>query len=188
MFDETEIGEFRLAAEAAALQQQLAKLDLAPPRLDRDALMFAAGRAAGLQQSTMPNIRHRAAWLWPAATAITTAASLLLAAMLVQQSQPRGAAQQAANPQAAVAERVEVAEVRRLRSDDAAMLSMPRATSGYLGLRHLALTQGVAALETERLMANGRGTGLDAPSRPAPANARDLFNELLHEGSLNTRS
>jgi len=188
MFDETEAGKFPLAPDLAALQHQLVKLELAPPRLDRDALMFAAGRAAGLQQSAMPNIRHRAGWLWPAATALMTAASLLLAATLLHQSQPREGAQQVAKPQEAVAERVEVAEVRRLRSDDAAMLSMPRATSGYLGLRHLALTQGVAALETERLMANGRGTGLDAPSRPAPANARDLFNELLHEGSLNTRS
>ena len=44
MFDEHEPAEFELAPDLAALERQLPRLTPAAPRIDRDRLMFEAGR------------------------------------------------------------------------------------------------------------------------------------------------
>jgi hypothetical protein len=190
MFDKSESGKFELTAELAALERQLAGLMPLPPRVDRDRLMFAAGRAAGRAVSTEQRARGRIAWLWPAATATMTAASLLLAAMLVWQKELHSDARYAVKPKAAIEAPVttEVAEVNHLANEVDARLWTARATSGYLGLRHLALTKGVGALEPETLTANGHATSADAPPRPEPATARDLLDELLSNDQSHTRS
>ncbi len=46
MFDEHEPAEFKIAADLSAVERQLARLTPAAPRIDRDRLMFEAGRAA----------------------------------------------------------------------------------------------------------------------------------------------
>jgi hypothetical protein len=46
MLDEQSSEEFQLPAELAALEKQLAGFTPAAARVDRDRLMFAAGRAA----------------------------------------------------------------------------------------------------------------------------------------------
>ena len=46
MFDEQEQNEPKLTAELAALESRLCGLRPATPQIDRDRLMFAAGRAA----------------------------------------------------------------------------------------------------------------------------------------------
>ena len=46
MFDKHQQDERELAADLAAVEKQLAGLTPAVPRVDRDRLMFAAGRAA----------------------------------------------------------------------------------------------------------------------------------------------
>jgi hypothetical protein len=91
MSDERETSKFPLTPELAALERHLANVELSPPRLDRDRLMFAAGRAAErtavqceaagrlLKAAQVASVRQ---WLWPAATAVTTAASIMLAVML----------------------------------------------------------------------------------------------------------
>ena len=105
MFNQPEPGKFELAPELAALQRQLAQqLTPAAPRVDRDQLMFDAGRAAERASQdgraiylagpswagrTGPNVRATgsasARRFWPAATATMTAATILLSALLVWQ-------------------------------------------------------------------------------------------------------
>ena len=46
MFDEHESAEFKLTPDLAAMERQLARLTPAAPRIDRDRLMFNAGREA----------------------------------------------------------------------------------------------------------------------------------------------
>ena len=53
----------------------LARLAPQPPTLSRDALLFAAGQAAGAPRTP--------AWVWPSATAFFAAVSVILAAFLL---------------------------------------------------------------------------------------------------------
>src|SRR5262245_36381221 len=116
MFDEQKSNENELTPDLAAFERQLRGLahGLAAPRIDRDQLMLAAGRAAaeGPVPATPRAARSRA-WLWPAATFTMTAATLFLATMLVWQNHEHAIALQqamapgnhdlASNPQPAVA-------------------------------------------------------------------------------------
>ena len=67
-------AEEPLKPELAALQAALASLTPQAAGLDRDRVMYLAGRAAACQTAR----RRGAAWLWPCATA----ASLMLAVVL----------------------------------------------------------------------------------------------------------
>ena len=60
--------------------------------------------------------------------------------------------------------------------------------SGYLGMRHIALTQGVGALGPFTLTANGLETSNAQPLRSKPATARELLDELLPTTGSHTRS
>ena len=100
MHDEQESHEHPLPAELAALERHLAALTPAAPRVDRDRLMFAAGRASAMAGGSPSVARPQppTVWLWPAATALMTAATILLATMLVWQRDE--AEPLASNPQA----------------------------------------------------------------------------------------
>jgi len=80
MHDEHEFEADALPAELAALERQLKQLTPTAPRVDRDQLMFAAGRSSRLAERSWAS-----SWFWPAATALTTAATIFLASMLVWQ-------------------------------------------------------------------------------------------------------
>lgn len=86
----------------AAIEHTLAGLSPMPPRVDRDRLMFLAGRANALaseqgspadcdgllrisSDATMP----RSSWLWPASAAAFAATSLALAVAVVFQTASR---------------------------------------------------------------------------------------------------
>jgi len=67
--------------DLAAVEQALAGFSPLPPQLDRDRLMFLAGRANALA-TDKPALRLPPTWLWPASTATLAATSLALALAL----------------------------------------------------------------------------------------------------------
>ena len=118
MYDEQESREHEIAPELAALERQLRGMTPAAPRVDRDQLMFAAGQAAGVgrKPARMAGLCMIApadrcyiagpSWaarrFWPAATFTMTAATLLLATMLVWQRQSLQVASQGVTPVSAI--------------------------------------------------------------------------------------
>ncbi len=204
MFDEHEPAENELAPDLAAMERQLARLTPAAPRIDRDRLMFAAGHAAAnvarpSLEAKEPELaatlrvagRHR--WFWPAATATMTAATLLLATMLVWQRAAQPIAAQSPTPPqpttvATTAPPTQAVDTTVSATPAAApsenygwpMASPP--TAGYLGLRYIALTRGVGELET-----HNRTASSDSDSTViAPATQRELLRELLPASDRNT--
>lgn len=206
MFDEHEPAEFALTPDLAAIERQLARLTPAAPRIDRDRLMFAAGRDAAIsaqrlcqtEPSPNPSLHGRGSdaaatlrvagphrWFWPAATATMTAATLLLATMLVWQRAAQPVAAQSATPPLPTT----VATAPPDQTVDATgsitlataqpenfgwpMVSPP--TTGYLGLRYIALTRGVGELEKHNRTANSDFN----TSGNTPATQRELLRELL---------
>src|SRR3954453_7756406 len=102
MYDEQKPREPEIAPELRALERQLRRMTPAAPLVDRDRLMFAAGQAAvsadarqdghaAYDRAGRPLRTARPSWaarrFWPAATFTMTAATLLLATMLVWQRQ-----------------------------------------------------------------------------------------------------
>jgi hypothetical protein len=87
------------AEPLAAIEQSLAALAPAPPRVDRDRLMFLAGAASATSDSRLPTPDPRPptpdsrlptprAWLWPATSAALAATSLALAIALLARPTP----------------------------------------------------------------------------------------------------
>ena len=126
-----------LKPDLAAVEAALASLAPRPATLNRDWVMFLAGRAAAAQSG-----RRWTRWLWPCATA----ASLLLALALgVRGQRPSAPAHQAPQVGASAA---------------------PAARPGphtYLKLREVVLARGVDALP-EPTVSSGRGAA--QPLRP----------------------
>jgi hypothetical protein len=199
MYDEQKPHEDEIASELLALERQLRVMTPAPPRVDRDRLMFAAGQAAGIASVAEPGQDSRAmydragrpvyiavpSWpgrhFWPAATFTMTAATLLLATMLVWQDRRQPIAEQPMPRQQAViaindSQDIETHGLVRL---DARHLwpPTPSTNSGYLGVRYVALTRGVGALSAE-LQLPGNDDSLPN-NRAEPATPRGLLNELL---------
>ncbi len=188
MFDKRESEEPELIPELTAIERQLARLAPAAPRINRDCLMFEAGKAAArpkwLGHIAEPSWLGRR--LWPAATAVMTAASLLLATMLVRQNcSPSVAQVPTAKPQAAATPVVDRPhEVATNHSASSAPRSewtmtgwpaLRQPTGGYLGIRYIALMRGVGALQSDF---TGTETGADSTS-DAPVTQRELLNKLL---------
>jgi hypothetical protein len=195
MFDEHEPAEFKIAADMSAVERQLARLTPAAPRIDRDRLMFEAGRAAERAASVpspAPALRTKESSItamlriagtrhqfWPAATAMMSAASVLLATMLVWQRQ---ALQLAAQPGAPPIVATPAIDPPRAPQSSArpnyvatTWPALVQPSSGYLGVRYIALTRGVNAIEPSFSAANG---GLD-PSDDLQPSQRKMLNELL---------
>ena len=188
MFDEQEQHRRELDAEMAALERQLRGLTLAPLRVDRDRLMFEAGQAASGRPGSLSYKgglswdRHR---FWPAAAVAATAATVLLATMLVWQNRSQLVAPQPGQPQVAAdaahsAQEAPVVPGYRLASRDAWPNSGPP-FRGYLGVRYVALTAGVAALPVEDPDASDSDSSSDRP-QTEPVTARGLLDEMLPAG------
>ncbi len=187
MFDEQKSSEYELSGELTALERQLRGLTPVMPRIDRDRLMFAAGRVAEegpIRIATTSRIAGAGRWLWPAATACMTAATLLLATMLVWQSRLQLVARQKeAKPQAVV----DVVSALREGEVNPAYLVTSRdgwSTSGpptdtYLGVRYIALTHGVSALPAEAPWGGVDRDGSNDRPPTKPVTARNLLDELL---------
>ena len=197
MYDEQESREHEIALELAALERQLRGMTPAAPRIDRDCLMFAAGQAAALAEASqdgraMYDRSGRPLYFagssragrrfWPAATCTMTAATLLLATMLVWQSRRQPIAQQSVPMQPAV---VASSSSHDFVMDRPARLathntwpSIPSVNSGYLGVRYVALTRGIGALSSELQSPNGDDE-MPSSNHAEPNTRRGLLNEFL---------
>jgi hypothetical protein len=182
MFDQREPEEPELAADLAAVERQLARLTPAAPRIDRDRLMFEAGRASATRPEPPGYIAgpfRSGRYFWPAATATMTAASLLFAIILFDQHQSLQLAQnnQAAivPVQAASQPPATAAPITQPQLTSATWLSARAPQTGYLGTRFVALTRGVGAIETPLEMTSGSF----AQPIEQPATRREMLNELL---------
>jgi hypothetical protein len=181
MFGKREPEQTELTPELAALERQLSALAISPPQIDRDKLMFAAGQAAASRPRWSINLAGPP-WggsrIWPAATAMMTAASVLLATMLILQRDSARVAESAAPLVAPVSVVVQPVVQPAWRSDFArnAWLASMQPSTGYLSIRQAALTRGVNAIDsTFSAASNVRDTGGDKlePSQ------RRMLNELL---------
>jgi hypothetical protein len=78
-----------LNEELAAVEAALASVGPRPSRLDRDQVMFLAGRAS-VGDRTGPRAAWGRRWAWPAAFSLMTAvAATLLVTLLVRQPEPQ---------------------------------------------------------------------------------------------------
>ncbi len=120
--------------DLAAVEAALGALRPTPSGVDRDRLMYLAGRAAGSRSQGAR--RRRADWLWPCATA----ASMLLAVGFAMMWAT-------AEPEVRIVYRdrtVPIEEPSQQRVEVASTLKPWR--TDYLRLRHLVMTEGVDAL------------------------------------------
>jgi hypothetical protein len=173
-----------LPAELTALERELAAFTPAAPRLDRDRLMFVAGRASA--DAARGGHRFVTTRFWQAATAISTAASITLAVILIGQSMPPRV--QPVMPTFIANEApITQANVQLVSTTGPsggwlvflpAWIEPAQPTSGYLARRNAVLTFGPAALERDatRLSASG-GTSSAGPINPPTA--RELLDEFL---------
>ena len=186
MFDQQPTDEFQIPAELIAIERRLRSLASSPSQIDRDRLMFEAGRAAasGHQRLTSRE-RILSARFWPVAAATMTAATILLSAMLLRSPTDRGstantasnvAASLPASP-SALPETTDVAQLVPVAWRPASAVS-----SGYLGSRYVALTRGVDALEMES-PAHTDATDEEAPTLGARELLQDLLSPSKHKNS-----
>jgi hypothetical protein len=194
MFDKQEQHD-ELAPDLLAIERHLRELTLATPQVDRDRLMYLAGVAAGQSASTSESARLTPAsrirevlssgrWLWPATTAMMTAATLLLGTMLVWQNRSPSVAQIGTNPQpvrqADHQPQKEYSErPDQLAADAEHSWRLRPAATGYLGVRYIALTQGITAFEPDYQATSAGGDSSFDGQRTQPATAGTLMNELL---------
>ena len=190
MYDEQKSHEHEIAPELVALERQLRGITPAPPCVDRDRLMFAAGQAAA-SGATSQNGRamydlagrplHIAGRFWPTATCTMTAAALLLATMLVWQNRRQPIAHQVAPMQPAIVASNNLRDFDAVRPDRLAIRnqwqSIPSANSGYLGVRYVALTRGIGALSEMQSSDSDDDAPLD--DRSNSDTPRGLLKELL---------
>jgi hypothetical protein len=199
MFDEQNEPEHELTSELAAVERQLRGLTPTTPQIDRDRLMFAAGRAAGecsrelvignVELSPGPSLQERGKeaatlrvagiWFWRTTAAMMTAATVLLATMLVWRNHSPATVEQETKPQVVnvVLPASDNHDARMDEFTNRQIRSAPPTTSGYLGARYVALTRGIGAmLELQPVSYDMDSSPGD--SRVTPTTARGLLHEL----------
>jgi hypothetical protein len=186
MLDEREPAEPELTPDLEAIERQLARLAPVPLSIDRDRLMFEAGRASVAQPRRLGYIAvpsRVGARFWPIATATMTAASVLLATMLVWQRQSAMVVDQPISSDVVVRapKKAKSTAPNSVRPEvtNAFVSGLPRSTTGYLGVRNIALAQGIGALQpTMTANVEPRSRNLDAPPAKQPT-SRELMDQLL---------
>jgi len=140
-------------------EAELAALRPAPAGVDRDGLMWRAGRASS-----------SGAGAWRAATAACALVAVVLGVALARRPPATPAPQRAVAVRAAAPAGEAAAPVPRVASVaalGAAPLGLPVSDDSYVRLRELVLAEGVAALEAR-----------PAGPAPAPGNLEDLLEPL----------
>jgi hypothetical protein len=196
MYDKQKPRELEIAPELSALERQLRGMTPAAPRVDRDRLMFTAGQAAvsadagqhGRAMYDRAGDPHHIAgpsWaayrFWPTATFTMTAATLLLATMLVWQRQtnqfaskgdasPPSTNQASEQPLMAITPPPGEPATSSVRSP-----TFQHPSSGYLGIRYAALTRGVSAWQPSSQASAGAGGSYD----DTPRTLRKMLEEFL---------
>ncbi len=182
MFDEREPAEPELTPDLQAIEGQLARLTPVAVRVDRDRLMFEAGKVAA--RPRWPGYIAEPSWLgervWPAAAMLMTAASLLLAVSLVWQRHSFELALQelhrpAIAPQIASEQRPAASPPPAAPDISTAnWIALRQPTTGYLGVRFTALTRGVDAIDSNHLDGGTRGS-----ERELERSQRDIMNDFF---------
>ncbi len=99
------MSEEHLNEELAAVEAALASVGPRPSRLDRDRVMFLAGRASAAPQTDVPP-RRVGRWAWPAAfCGMTALAASLLVMLAVRQPEPKVVERTRPGPAEAATER-----------------------------------------------------------------------------------
>jgi hypothetical protein len=182
MFDEREPAEPELTPDLQAIEGQLARLTPAAARVDRDRLMFEAGKVAA--RPSWPGYIAGPAWhgglMWPAMTTLMTAASLMLAVSLVWQRHSFEVALQKRSQTVSVVQVAEQrpAEVLSPKAQPslatAEWTTFRQPATGYLGIRYAALTRGVNAIDAGPL-----NSGIAEPIWELDQSQRKMLDELL---------
>jgi hypothetical protein len=196
MYDEQKPREPEIGPELSALERQLRGMIPAAARVDRDRLMFAAGQAATYDRAGDAHHLGGPSWaahrFWPAATFIMTAATLLLATMLVWQRQAhefasKGDASPPSTNRASEQPRMANAPLPgELATLSFGSSAFQRPSSGYLRIRYVALMHGVGALEPS----SPASTDDVDSSNDTPQTQRNMLEELLPPSrhQINSRS
>lgn len=178
-----------IGPEMNEIEAALAAWSPRAPQIDRDRLMFAAGRAshstANLARSGDHPSIHLAKpplrYLWPLATSLSTAAALFLAFQLATQQPPSPVEQIAsdipAGPiQIAVSSQPETPAIER-------RIPLPDLADGtYLALRNRMLTTPADQWQVDRTLNHDVRTAPAAVEDDAartPPTSRNLLRELL---------
>jgi hypothetical protein len=191
MYDEQEPSEHEIASELAALERQLRGMTPAGARVDRDRLMFVAGQAAGSASvETGRDGRamydragrpvHTVGHFWPAATFTMTAATLLLATMIVWQRHTNQFASQGdvAPPTNLASEQPGEqipSSVGQSTTSSIGSLVLQRPSSGNLGIRYVSLMRGTSAWESTSQTSSDDADSSNDP----PPTQRKMLEELL---------
>ncbi len=183
--------------ELAAIERALAACTPAPPRVDRDRLMFLAGAASVSAASTPGDSRlptpdprpigklTHPARLWPAATAALAATSLALAIALWARPEPK---QQivyldrvitVTAPAVAIAAPAQALEQQPATALAARSTSLASSSNNYLHTREVALRLGLDALGRpqggqDRERASTYGDWLESLFPPAAVDGHKL--------------
>ncbi|HUT95692.1 MAG TPA: hypothetical protein VMY37_39925 [Thermoguttaceae bacterium] len=144
------MSEERVRQDLTGVEAALSSLTPTPTGVDRDRVMYLAGRAAAGGSLDLP--RRRAWWLWPSATAASLLLAVTFAAMwhargepvVVYRDRPVAAPQPAEQPRVATEEKQEVEGEVAIASPGA-----PWRTD-YLQLRRLVTMRGIDALPESR--------------------------------------
>lgn len=177
----------QLSPAEQKMESQLASFLPAAPAIDRDRLMFEAGWQAAVATLSPAPQRGLAHYGWPAATALATAASVMLAVMLVRQP-PQGEFV-AQTPQSEQSDETEVtpslpaSEPERI--DEASFVATPAplpwpfrnvslGSDTYLAVRTAVLETGIGALRSSEPTMS-----LSAETIRQPATMRSLMDEYL---------
>jgi hypothetical protein len=185
MFDEHEPAEFELTPDLAAIERRLARMTPCAPRIDRDRLMFEAGKASSRPDRTgyMGEPSRLAAKFWPAATVLATAASVFLATMLVWQRQAAEiVVQPAPSPRTTPQMDAPAGQSSFAVSAQSERVPLSRTAwsvkpgFGYLGVRNVALARGVNAIDM--LSASAKFGASEPADKTVPAQRR-MLDELL---------
>jgi hypothetical protein len=136
----------RVRQDLAAVEAALASLSPTPCGVDRDRMMFQAGRASA-EKVSPPGRRSPSYWLWPCATAATTLLAVGFAALWLAGG-GRRVAQQDVQPPRAVGVEKQQAEEQPATDWPPTEFVRPGKQWGtdYFKLRQLVLTQGPDAL------------------------------------------
>ena len=140
----------------ASLAEKLTAYAPRPPRIDRDQLMFEAGRAAAaveLSSAPGPRSQSPSRWFWPASTLAMSALSLALTAVLITRPDPPErivyVPTEPGSTQVVDEKSFQAADVptRAKATGDSPALTLASLPDNHpLKLRQIALTEGVDAL------------------------------------------
>ncbi len=147
------MSEEPVRKDLQAVEAALASLHPAPCGVDRDRMMFLAGRASA-EKISPAGLDRRASWLWPCATAATALVAVTFATLWLAAGGRQAAERDAGPPRPVEAEgqqwdekpwavgpAIEVAWAEK------------NGRTGYFQLRQLVLKQGVDALPRPRVSA-----------------------------------